>query len=72
MPIVTVDQALYTLAKQIQWSWPAIHGEDQFVVMFGGLHIEVAALKTLGDILENSGWTGALIQAYRPALPHLG
>ena len=31
--------------------------------MFGGLHIEMAALKALGDLLESSGWTGALIQA---------
>ena len=31
--------------------------------MFGGLHIEMAALKILGDLLENSGWTGALVQA---------
>lgn len=30
--------------------------------MFGGLHIEITALKTLGD-LEGSGWTGALVQA---------
>ncbi len=28
--------------------------------MFGGLHIEMASLKTL---LEGSGWTGALVQA---------
>ena len=51
-----MDQPLYTLAKQIQWSWPASHGEDQFVVMFGGLHIEMAALIALGDLLENSTW----------------
>jgi len=57
---------LYALSRQIQWSWPASHGEDQFVVMFGGLHIELAALKALGNLLENSGWTGAPIQAYRP------
>ncbi len=31
--------------------------------MFGGLHVEMAALKTLGDLLEGSGWTGALVQA---------
>lgn len=31
--------------------------------MFGGLHIEMAALKTLGNLLEGSGWTGALVQA---------
>ena len=46
--------------------------QEQLVVMFGGLHIEIAALKALGDLLENSGWTGALIQAYMPVLPHLG
>ena len=63
VPITTVDQPLYTFAKQTQWSWPASHGEDQFVVMFGALHIKMAALKALGDLLEKSGWTGALIQA---------
>lgn len=54
VPIITCDQPLYTLAKQIQWNWPTTHGEDQ-----------MAALKTLGDLLEGSGWTGA------PVLPHL-
>ena len=63
VPIITSDQPLYTIAKEIQWSWPTTHGEDHFVVMFGGLHIEMAALKTLGDLLEGSGWSGALVQA---------
>ena len=63
VPIITCDQPLYTVAKEIQWSWPTTHGEDHFVVMFGGLHIEMAALKTLGDLLEGSGWSGALVQA---------
>lgn len=31
--------------------------------MFGGLHIEMAILKVLGDLLDESGWTGALTQA---------
>ena len=31
--------------------------------MFGGLHIEMAMLKLLGDWLEGSGWTNALVQA---------
>jgi hypothetical protein len=39
------------------------YGKDQFVVMFGGLHIEMNALKLLGDLLDSSGWTGALTQA---------
>ena len=45
IPVLTADQPLYALAKQIQWSWPTTHGEDHFVVMFGGLHIEMAVLK---------------------------
>ena len=62
VPNITVDQPLYTVAKQIQWSWSATHGEDHFIVIFGGLHIEMATLKTLGDLLDGSGWTGALVQ----------
>ena len=45
-PVVTLDQPLFALAKQIQWKWPEKYGEDKMVVMFGGLHIEMAALKT--------------------------
>jgi hypothetical protein len=63
IPIITADQPLYTLCKQIQWSWPGHYGEEHFVVMFGGLHIEMNALKVLGDLLDSSGWTGALTQA---------
>ena len=40
--------------------WPEIYGEEIFLVMFGGLHIELALWKTIGDFLENSGWTAAL------------
>ena len=36
VPIITADQPLYTIAKQIQWNWPGTHGEDKFVVMFWG------------------------------------
>lgn len=31
--------------------------------MFGGLHTEMYAFNVLGDMLDNSGWTGALTQA---------
>ena len=47
-PVVTFDQPLYAIAKQIQWKWPEMYGEDKFVVMFGCLHIEMAGLRTLG------------------------
>ena len=37
-PVVTFDQPLYAIAKQIQWKWPEMYGEVTFVVMFGDLH----------------------------------
>ena len=62
-PVVAFDQPLYAIAKQIQWNWPNLYGEDKLVIMFGGLHIEMASFKVLGEWLEDSGWTHALIQA---------
>lgn len=41
VPVITLDQPLFALAKAIQWKWPAEYGEDKFVVMFGGLHLEM-------------------------------
>ena len=31
--------------------------------MLAGLHIEMAALKTIGDWLQGSAWVQALVQA---------
>ena len=45
IPVLTVDQPLYAIAKRIQWNWPGSHGEDHFVIALGGLHIEMAAMK---------------------------
>ncbi len=45
VPVLAADQPLYALAKQIQWSWPSTLGEDKYVIMFGGLHVEMATLK---------------------------
>ncbi len=39
----TVDQPLFAIAKNIQWKWPLDYGEDKFLIMFGGLHIEMQA-----------------------------
>ena len=58
---ITFDQPVFTLAKQI-W-WPESYDEDKLVVMFGGLHIEMAALKMLGDWLQGRGNVNALVQA---------
>ncbi len=63
IPVVALDQPLFALAKFVQWKWQETHGEDKFVVMFGGLHMEMALWNTLGDLLESSGWTSALVEA---------
>ena len=61
--IITVSQPLYTIAKQIKWRCAETHGEDHFVILFGRLHIEMAAEKILRDLLNGTGWTGVLVLA---------
>ena len=62
-PVITLEQPLFAVAKQIQWNWPASHGENQFVIMLGGLHIEMAAFKVLGNWLDGSGWMSIIADA---------
>jgi hypothetical protein len=63
VPVMAADQPIYAVAKQIQWQCPDRYGEDKFVIMFGGLHIELAAPRSIGTFLKDSGWTGALVEA---------
>ena len=63
VPIITMDQPLFALGKQLQWTMSDIYGEDRYIVMMGGLHIEMASLKMIGQWLTNSGWGCALVQA---------
>ena len=64
IPVLTLDQPLYSLGKLIQWNWPDQFGERHFVLVLGGLHIEMAIMKTIGDWLDGSGWTTALVNAH--------
>lgn len=64
IPVLTLDQPLYSLGKLIQWNWPDKFGEHRFVLVLGGLHIEMAIMKTIGDWLDGSGWTTALVNAH--------
>ena len=61
--VLVMDQPLFTFAKTIQWNFPATHGEDKYVIMFGGLCIEIAALKVIGDWIDSSGWATAVSSA---------
>lgn len=63
VPDFIADQPIYSMPKQVQWQWPEEYGEDKYLVMFGGFHIEMAELRSLGSLLKDSGWTGALVEA---------
>ena len=63
VPVLTLDQPLHAIAKQIQWNWSSRYGEDKFAILLGGLHLEMASLATIGDLLDGSGWTHALALA---------
>jgi len=41
----------------------ALFKQGNFVVMLGGLHIEMATLNMLGKWLDGSGWSSALVEA---------
>lgn len=36
VPVITLDQPLFAIRKQIQWNWPNSHGEEHCILMFGG------------------------------------
>jgi hypothetical protein len=61
--VLTADLPQLALAKQIQWNWPDAFGESKFVLMFGGQHIEMAALKVVVRLSRGSGWTSLLVPA---------
>ena len=42
VPVLTVDQPHYSIAKKIQQSWPADYGKEKFIVLIESLHIEMA------------------------------
>ena len=63
VPVVAADQPIFSVAKEIQWRNAETHGEDHFVVMFGGLHIEMAFLKVLGQWLAGGGWVESIVDA---------
>ena len=53
-PVVTFTLPLYAIAKLTQSKGPEMYGQDK---------LEMAALGTLGDCLQGSGWVEALVQA---------
>jgi hypothetical protein len=63
MPVITIDQPLYAIGEKIQWSWPLQYGEEKYVVMMGGLHIEMALFGAIGGWLNGSEWVAVMTTA---------
>ena len=66
IPVMACDQPLFDITKQIQWISPNSCGEDLYVIMLGGFHIEMAACKAFGKWLDSSGWKAAVVQDATP------
>ena len=47
VPVLTLDQPLFTIAKQIQWNWPDMYGEDKFVILLEDRRIMLHTVETL-------------------------
>ena len=64
-PVIPFDQPLYAISKQLQFQWNFTNQceQERFVIMLGPLHIEMAFLSALGDLVEGSGWTAVLQNA---------
>ena len=60
--MLVVDQPLYAIAKTIQWTIEEKFGEDIFVVLLRGLHIEMALWSTNGDMMQGEDWLEALVE----------
>ena len=60
-PVLGADQPLYGIAKQLQWQFPEILGEDVYVLMMG--FIEDKGQLMLGKFIRGSGWEWAMTTA---------
>ena len=63
VPVLTVDQPLFAIAKTIPWSWPDVYGDSKYVGLMGVIHIEIALLNVLGHWWDGSGWLSLLTTA---------
>ena len=68
IPVMAFDQSRFALAKFVQWSWPETHWEKHYVVMFGGLHIEMALGITLGIYSSVQGGRQPCVKLMWPPL----
>ena len=46
--MITADQPVYALLKNLQWAMPQAYGESKISIMVGGLHIDMAVEPAIG------------------------
>ena len=63
VPVMACDCPIFAVAKEIQWRFPEVLGENKFIVMFSGLHLEKGLWNALGNMFEGSGWSTAITEA---------
>ncbi len=64
IPVLTVDSAIvYNSQKEFSGNGQSCMEEKQYFILMGGLHIEMAMLKVIGDWLDGSGWTYLITSA---------
>ena len=64
-PVLTMDQPLTAIAKEIQWLWPDSFSNNKYVIMIGGRGKggEGVMLRWPGEWLNGSGWPSAITTA---------
>ena len=55
VPIITADQPVCTLGKQMQWLY--LHEFGNIIWMMGSLHVEIIFLNIIGTRLDGNGWS---------------
>jgi hypothetical protein len=64
VPVIAADQPIHAVAKPIHWQWPENKSEDKFIIIFGGLHIAMAAHKLLGTLLHGQWLDGSSCRSW--------
>ena len=62
-PVVTLDQPLFVLARQIQWKWPEKYGEDKNGGDVWWAPHRDGRPEDARRLAARSGWVQALVQA---------
>ena len=55
-PVLGADQPISAVYKQLQIQYHVLLGEDKFVIMMGGLHVQDKSNLMLGKLIRGSGW----------------